>query len=106
MAVRSVPHSQSAGVFAKPRASVIPAVTSLGWLIAGARCVLARHRPFTFLRRSRVQDCRQTPRCFCVRLQVSSLSARVLGLAVGVYGQHTGRREMKCPTKALKDLTK
>jgi len=43
----SVPHSQSAAVTS---GSVIPAVTSLGWLIAGARCVLARHRPFQFVR--------------------------------------------------------
>lgn len=38
--------------------------------------------------------------------QVLSLSARVLGLAAGVVGQHTDRRKMKCPTKALKDSTK
>jgi hypothetical protein len=38
--------------------------------------------------------------------QVLSLSAHVLGLAAGVYGQHTDRSEMKCPTKALKDSTK
>jgi hypothetical protein len=38
--------------------------------------------------------------------QVLSLSARVMGLAAGVYGQHTDRRKMKCPTKALKDSTK
>lgn len=30
--------------------SVIPAVISLGWLIAGARCVLAQHWPFQFVR--------------------------------------------------------
>ena len=38
--------------------------------------------------------------------QVLSLSARVMGLAAGVVGQHTDRRKMKCPTKALKDSTK
>lgn len=38
--------------------------------------------------------------------QVLSLSAQALGLAVGVVGQHTDRRKMKCPTKALKDSTK
>lgn len=38
--------------------------------------------------------------------QVLSLSAQALGLAAGVYGQHTDRRKMKCPTKALKDSTK
>jgi hypothetical protein len=62
----SVPQSQSAAVTSS---SAIPAI-SPGRLIAGARCVLARHRPFTFLRRSRVQDCRQTPRRFCVSFHV------------------------------------
>jgi hypothetical protein len=111
----SVPQSQSAAVTS---GSVIPAVTSLGWLIAGARCVLARHRPFIRSRRflapgSRlpgfgraIQPFQKSSRGLANAFQVFSVSARVLGLAVGVYGQHTGRREMKCPTKALKDLTK
>lgn len=112
----SVPHSQSAAFLTA--GSVIPAVYSPGWLIAGARCVVARHRPFIRSRRflapgshllglsGALQACKQSARCLANRLQVSSLSARVLGLAVGVYGQHTDRSEMKCPTKALKDSTK
>lgn len=35
-----------------------------------------------------------------------NLSAQATGLAVVVYGQDDDRREMKCPTKALKDSTK
>ncbi len=38
--------------------------------------------------------------------QVLSLSAQVTGLAAVVVGHDHGRREMKCPTKVLKDLTR
>ena len=38
--------------------------------------------------------------------QKLTLSTQAMSLAAGVYGQHIGRREMKCPTKALKDPTK
>lgn len=48
----------------------------------------------------------KSSRCLAYRLQEFFLSAHVLGLAAGVYGQHTDRSEMKCPTKALKDSTK
>lgn len=50
--------------------------------------------------------CQDTARKGAKSIQDFILSARVLGLAAGVYGQHTDRREMKCPTKALKDSTK
>lgn len=35
-----------------------------------------------------------------------SLSAGSSGLAASVYGQHSDRRKMKCPTKALKGETR
>lgn len=55
---------------------------------------------------ARFQLLQKTLRCVANLLQVFPLSAQAMGLAVGVYGQHPDRREMKCPTKVLKDLTK
>ena len=82
----SVPHSQSAAVTS---GSVIPAATSLGWLIAGARCVPARHRPFQFVRAvsvarhqflgfARFKPLQKSSRCIANRLhEVSSLLSDV-----------------------------
>lgn len=61
---------------------------------------------FLFSGLSRFQACKQSSRGVCQAFQELILSAQAMSLAAGVYGQHIGRREMKCPTKALKDPTK
>lgn len=55
---------------------------------------------------SRFQACKQSSRGIGQCFQELILSAQAMILAAGVYGQHLGRREMKCPTKSLKDPTK
>lgn len=52
-----------------------------------------------------LQACKQSARCVSEAFHFN-LSAPERGLAAGVYGQHTDRSEMKCPTKALKELTR
>lgn len=109
-------HSQSAAFLTA--GSVIPAVTSLGRLIAGARCVLARHRPLYSARRfvapgrrlpglgRAIQPFQKSSRGLANAFHCSLFPPAPTGLVAHSDTHRDSEEEMSCVTSLVTGTTK